>query len=298
VPKGRGQPGHRGGGVGVEDAARPRRRVGLAQRSHGLVGPAVAQVPDPFRLQGLVGRLHVVARQGEGGIQHVRGDGAPGRLGPGVQPAADPPRLEVLLLEGRATYVLGLGSGAPQVPHPVKGEGDVIAGDPLLPPVPCLFQQPDRLAVARQALVVAGGGAEGHAVEVQGLPLPPDVVQVSADGQRPLGVVGAAAVPAQEGHRRGMERVRLGQLRGGRVALGQVQPPQVGPQGRQAAALEPVGVGQPAVQSGGEQVGSPALGGPACEEPPGPGRVQQLHHALPRRPQRRPQPPARHPPPQ
>ena len=50
-------------------------------------------------------------------------------------------------------------------------------------------------------------------------------------------------------------RVRLGPLRGGRIALRQVHAPQVDEQGCDRAPLEPVRVGEPAVEPGREQIG-------------------------------------------
>ena len=80
--------------------------------------------------------------------------------------------------------------------------------------------------------------------------------------------------------------VGLGQLGRRRVPLGQVHLPQVGPQAGDAAPLEPVDVGQPAVEPDDEELGRGAVGAAAPDEQPGQPACGGAARRSPRRPRR------------
>src|SRR5439155_24433040 len=104
---------------------------------------------------------------------HLHGHAPQGRPGPRIQ--ADPRRLRITEIESRLVHALSLGDGPAQVAQAIQAGGDLVAGDVDFPVVAGPLQEPHRLPALLNALAEPGAGVEDDAVEVQRLPLPPDV---------------------------------------------------------------------------------------------------------------------------
>ena len=167
--------------------------------------------------------------------------------------------------------------------EPVLAERDVPACRVDLPLVAGALEQPDRLVQLVDRLLETRSGVQDHAVEGERLALAPDVAEGASDLERSLGVRDATGVPRQRGRHRCVLGVGLRQLEGRWVPLEDVHLTKMRPRRGHLAAGEPVGVGESAVDAGGQEgcLGAGLLDATSRNQPARQQTVRGLDEYLP-----------------